>query len=441
MDQISSNFQPETKIQEIQDFIISKLVENKYPKYHYEEIQILTTYPTRTFTYKDGNSTLLELNLDQKRVQLMIKVVKDVSKVEITLISDKIPGEIMCPISKNILIYPYVTKCGHIYEKKEIETWIQIKATCPNCDKPIYGPEELKEAPKDFRDKIAKYVEESTILKDEFKLKYKMKMKEIKFEKMNLAKLKGVSHKILCLNNNNYNQALNVWKEKGMPFWMIETEKNKYQSLSIFITIEIIQVMEEKKKKVFMISSKLLNIPHDIYLDFTKGKSYHSQTGKTRKIIKFEYSKDVPLYERSNNNTWVQLSIYSSMIIYSGIQLGCEFVNDLDLESVYNLKFMKMNKDKSYDIRKSNNEIKQQINQVRWQYQVVNDWYNYEVSNNKIIETVFNLKGKEANITKKDGKFKLVFKDMVEINSITQEKRKIQRIPFSSNNIIQVNQK
>lgn len=427
IDSISSNFSTDTRIEELEQFLVDTFLNLKYPKYQKEDIQILTTYPTRVLTYKEGYLTLKELNLDQKRIQLMVKVVKDLSKVEIVQILDKIPGEIICPISKKIFIYPVVTKCSHIYEKREIESWIKQNPICPNCDKAIYGKEDLKEAPKEFRDKILKYVEESTILNEEFKIKFKKKMEKIKIEKMNLIKIKGLSHKITKNLNSNYKEALNIWKENGMNFWMIETEKNQFTPFSIYITNEIFQLFKGQNKTIFMISGKLLNISFDIYIDINKNNSYHSETGETRKIVKSENTKEIPQYERSLNNSWILLSTYSSFIIYNGIQLGCDFVHDIDIESVYNLKQMKLlSGDKTSEIRKFLQENKDKLNQGKWQYQIINDWYNYDVANNKVIETVFNLKGKEANITKKDGKYKLIFKDMIEINIFTQEKRKIQ---------------
>jgi len=80
----------------------------------------------------------------------------------------KLPPEIFCPISKNILLIPVTTKCGHVYEKKEIEQWVKINPICPICEKSIYISD-LKDVPKEYKDKIFQIVKNSELISENLK--------------------------------------------------------------------------------------------------------------------------------------------------------------------------------------------------------------------------------------------------------------------------------
>ena len=42
-----------------------------------------------------------------------------------------------CPISQKLIEEPMTSKFGHLYEKREIERWIQKYHTCPMTNQPL----------------------------------------------------------------------------------------------------------------------------------------------------------------------------------------------------------------------------------------------------------------------------------------------------------------
>lgn len=42
----------------------------------------------------------------------------------------------ICPITSSLIVDPFTTKCGHVFEKESIMKWLNVNNTCPTCRAP-----------------------------------------------------------------------------------------------------------------------------------------------------------------------------------------------------------------------------------------------------------------------------------------------------------------
>eukprot|EP01080_Neovahlkampfia_damariscottae_P000136 gene136-4382_t len=422
-------FSNENTVSNIHEFIVDYLIANKWPKYSKKEIHLLTVYPKKTFTFEHSNLKISEISDGEKRFQMIVKVVQDLmSTIEEEDTEKKvIPYYITCSISKNLLIQPVVTNCGHIFEKENILKWILIKPTCPVCDKSVRNETEIKDVPKELKLKISTFVETSDLIPLEIKEKYKQKMKKMKERKMILIKAKAKAKKLEKLKEKNFSEEYSIWCNSSKQIWFIQLNNEIFP-----LSIKLVNAINSFPYEYLKIEENLNLVPNlkdDVIFDLTRKNVINTKSEEVTRLFPFE-SKNQIIYEyESKINEWVQLNDYFSLILHSSIESNLKKFFSIDENCHYDLnKMVRIRKYMETKLRKfiQDRDSKKRI--VVWKYQSKNGlWKEFDEKTSKLIETVYVLKGKTVNISSEEGKYQINFDQMILSPQDKQEIYKVKR--------------
>jgi hypothetical protein len=409
-DSVNKEFKEDETIIDIIEFIIEYLQKNKWPKYSKEEVQLMTVYPTRTFTFVD-HSLMKITQISKKRFQMTVKVVQSFMSTLDESINEKqtIPHFVTCSISKNLLIHPVITKCGHIYEKENILKWIEIKPTCPVCDKSVRDESEISNAPKELKDKIVAFVENSDSIPLEIKEKYKQTIKKIKERKMLFTKAKGKAKKIE-IEERSQNEEFKIWINNSLKnVWFFQLNNQ-----CIPLSLKLINFINQTKLEFILLEGKWIHEKDDFILDIKRKSLMNVRNQEFSKLFSME-SKDSTLWEYEVvHNEWTILNEFTSSLLHASVELGIKSLFIEEENSYFDFERMvRIKKPKEFKFRK----ILEKKIKIVWKHQIDEKWVEYDEKTSKLIETVFSLKMKSTNITTVDGKFKISFGEMTATHS------------------------
>jgi hypothetical protein len=415
-DPTSKEFKEDENLSNIIEFIIEYLQKNKWPKYSKEEIQLMTLYPTRTFTIENP---LKISQISNKRFQMTVKVVQSFMSTLDESMNEKqtIPHFVTCSISKNLLIHPVVTKCGHLYEKENILKWIEIKPTCPVCDKSVRDESEISNAPKELKEKISEFVENSDSISVEMKEKYKQTIKKIKERKMLFIKAKGKAKKMGTLESRTQSEELKIWMNSCRNVFFLQINNQ-----CIPLSLKLTNFINQTELEFISMEGKWIHEKDDFILD-TKRNSFINV--RSQEFLKLFSMKGSTMFEYEVvHNEWTLLNEFTSSLLHASMDMGVNYLFIEEENCHFDFeRMLRIKKPKEFKFRKF--QTKKRI--VQWKYQFGSIWVDYDEKTSKLIETVFSLKMKSTNITTVEGKFKITFDDMNAAHSENKIIYKIKR--------------